>query len=337
MVEELRERHRVVLFSSADGLEFLNKVFGNDPEIEVHEIPGIIFLYTDRKIDYVKTVRHGLSFWLSAGREARKLLRLFDEYQPSLAICDFEPLLPRAARLAGVPLVSLDHQHFLSTYDLSCLPPRLQHWAWRMSWATWAFGIDARMKIVSAFYEPPLRDGCDDVVQVSTLLREAVRDQTPSQGDYLLSYVRRATPERVLEALGSLSLPVKIYGLGERDPLGAATFHAIDERTFVTDLAGCDTLISAAGNQLLGEALHFGKPVLALPESGHHEQCINACFLKEMGAGEWRHLEKVTADDMHGFLQRRDTYREAIANSGLTFDGTPKAVEAVERALQELT
>lgn len=333
MVEQLRDRHKIVLFSSADGLAFLDKVFGDDPEIDVHEIPGLVFHYTAKRIDYAKTIRLGLAFWASAGREARKLLRLFNEHQPDLAICDFEPLLPRAAKRAGVPLVSLDHQHFMSTYDLSCLPPPLQRWAWRMSWATWAFGIRAKTKIVSAFYDPPLRSGCEDVVQVRTLLRNAVRDRTPDRGDYVLSYLRRVTPQRVVDALAELPMPVKVYGLGQREPHGSATFHAIDEQTFVEDLAGCDTLISAAGNQLLGEALHFGKPVLALPERGHHEQCINACFLAEMGAGEWRHLEKATADDLRAFLERRDTYREAIVAAGRSFDGTPRAVEAVEHAL----
>lgn len=333
MVERLRDRHRLVLFSSADGLEFLQKVFGDDPEIAVHEIPGIVFHYTSKRIDYAKTIRLGAAFWASAGREARKLLPLFDELKPDLAICDFEPLLPRAARAAGVPLVSLDHQHFLSTYDLSGLPANLRRWAWRMSWATWAFGIDAQKRIVSAFYDPPLRPDAADVVQVSTLLRDSVRHRVPARGEYLLSYLRRATPQRVVDLLAALPLPVKVYGLGAREGVGSATFHAIDESTFVADLAGCDALISAAGNQLLGEALHFGKPVLTLPERGHHEQCINACFLAEMGAGEWRHLEKVTADDLGAFLARRDDYRAAIAASGKSFDGTPRAVEAVEAAL----
>ena len=32
--------------------------------------------------------------------------------KPDLVITDFEPLLPRAARLEGVPYISIDHQHF---------------------------------------------------------------------------------------------------------------------------------------------------------------------------------------------------------------------------------
>ncbi|TWT40821.1 glycosyltransferase family protein [Botrimarina hoheduenensis] len=337
MVERLRDRHRVVLFSSADGYEFLESVFGNDPEIDLHAVPGLVFHYTEGKLDQAKTIREGAAFWLNANRSAQDLLPLFRSELPALAICDFEPLLPRAARRAGVPLVSLDHQHFMSTYDLTSLPARLQRWAWRMSWATWAFGINAQTTVVSAFYQPPLRRGYEHVVQVSTLLRDAVRHRTPTFEGPLLSYLRRATPPRVIETLAALPRPVRIYGLGERPPQGAATFHAIDETTFVDDLASCEALISAAGNQLLGEALHLGKPILALPERNHHEQCINACFLEQLGGGEWSHIESVTSAAINGFLERIPAHRERIQTDARSYDGLPKAVEAVEQALANAT
>ena len=86
MVERLRDRHKLVLFSSADGLSFLDNVFGEDPEIAVHEIPGVVFHYTGKRIDYAKTIRLGLSFWASAGKNARALLPLIDRHRPNLAI-----------------------------------------------------------------------------------------------------------------------------------------------------------------------------------------------------------------------------------------------------------
>lgn len=36
---------------------------------------------------------------------------------------------------------------------------------------------------------------------------------------------------------------------------------------FIRDLAACRAVLSTAGNQLIGEAIHFRKPVLALPEA----------------------------------------------------------------------
>ena len=43
----------------------------------------------------------------------QRLRRAIDREQPDLIVTDFDPALPRAALDAGVPFVSLDHQHFL--------------------------------------------------------------------------------------------------------------------------------------------------------------------------------------------------------------------------------
>lgn len=332
VVERLRGRHRLVLFTSHDALEFLGRQYDSDPEVEVREIPGLKFHYTSGGIDNLKTIRLGLAFWLSMGRYGRRLDSAVETEKPDLVITDFEPLLPRAARRAGVPILSLDHQHFLSTYDLSSLPRELRDWAWRMSWSIWMFGIRQQRTIVSAFYKPPLRSNCQEVVQVGPLLRETVANRTPTRGDHVLSYVRRATPPAVIDHLAGLPLPVRLYGLGSQPARGSITFCEIDEQTFVDDLATCDAVISAAGNTLMGEALHFGKPVLALPERHHYEQRINASFIEQMGAGEQRTIDRVTADDMRGFLDRRETYRQKLAASPASCDGGPE----VERVIEEM-
>ncbi len=136
--------------------------------------------------------------------------------RPDLIVCDFEPLVARAAHRLSVPVLSLDHQHFLTTYDLRTLPARLRWWAKAMSLSVWAFGIGQQKTVVSAFYRPPLRRGCEAVVQVGPLLRPAVRARTPTVGPHILSYLRKATPPRVVDWLGDLAIPVRIYGLGER-------------------------------------------------------------------------------------------------------------------------
>lgn len=333
VVERLRERHRVVLFTSHDALDFLSAVYGGDAEVEVREIPGLRFHYTASGIDNLQTVREGLGFWASLGRFTRRLERAVALERPDLVVTDFEPLLPRAARRVGVPVLSLDHQHFLSTYDLSSLPRELRDWAWRMSWSIWAFGIRQQRTVVSAFYSPPLRPGHADVLQVGPLLRQAVARHRPVVGGHLLSYVRRATPAAVIDLLADLPMPVRLYGLGERPPQGSVTFRPINEEGFVHDLATCDAVVAAAGNQLLGEALYFGKPVLALPESRHYEQRINAEFVVQMKVGERQLLERLTAEDLRGFLARREDYRAHLAAERPCEDGCSAVVRVVEEML----
>lgn len=334
MVERLRGENRMIIATSHDALVFLRKSYADDPEVEVHEIPGLQFHYAGDELNNLKTIRKGIQFWIMRGFEVRKLLPKLRDWKPDLVVCDFEPLIPRAARKLGIPVMSLDHQHFMSTYDLTSLPLRLQRWAWAMSWSIWAFGIRQTETVVSAFYKPALRANCQDLTQVGPLLRPSVRAQEPTVGKHLLSYLRRATPPEVLDQLAALPIPVKVYGLGEREPRGAITFCKIDEQTFLDDLASCNAVIAAAGNQLLGEALYFGKPFLALPEKSHHEQCINACFLDQLGGGEWCHLERVQPRTISGFLERKETYRQNLIDSDETYDGTEEAAAAIKRMLK---
>jgi uncharacterized protein (TIGR00661 family) len=133
--------------------------------------------------------------------------------------------------------------------------------------------------------------------------------------------------------LSNCGFDVRIYGLGERPREGRLSFHAINERAFVDDLAGCAALVSAAGNQLLGEALYLGKPVFAIPEELHHEQQINACFLKQMGAGDWVTLERFTSDPLTRFLSRLDDYRANTAPLAGRLNGTPDALAAINETL----
>ena len=333
MVEMLRGRHRVVLYTSYDALDFLRTQYQDDPEIVLREIPGLKFHYTDGKLDQLKTIRHGLGLWWNQRAAVEQVAADIDRDRPDLLVCDFEPIAPKAAHKRGVPVLSLDHQHFMVAYDLSSLPAKLQRWAWRMGWSVWMFGIRQTHSVISAFYKPPLKPRWRHATQVGPLLRPVVRERRPTVGDHLLSYLRKSTPPEVVEMLAAAGQPIRIYGLGERDPVGSATFHAIDEQTFLDDLATCDAVVAAAGNQLLGEALFFGKPIFALPESNHYEQRINACFLQQLGGGDWAPLEQVTLAELRAFLDRREAYRQQLADSDETFDGTADAAAAIEAML----
>ena len=93
-------------------------------------------------------------------------------------------------------------------------------------------------------------------------------------------------------------------------------------------------VVGAAGNQLSGETLYFGKPFLAIPEKNHHEQRINAHFVRELGAGDWQFIEKIQPENLTRFLGEAETYRNNLANSPHHFDGTAAALAEIEAFLQ---
>jgi uncharacterized protein (TIGR00661 family) len=202
-----------------------------------------------------------------------------------------------------------------------------------MSHAVWLYSVGAADTVVSAFFRPPLKPGWEHVVQVGPLLRPEIVAATPRDGEYVVSYLRRHTPALALDALAGAGLPVRVYGLGAREAVGQITFHDIDEHRFIEDLAGCRALVSAAGNQLIGEALHLGKPMLLLPERAHAEQMINSHFLVSMGGGDFCPLETVARQRVGEFVAGLDRYAAAVATHRGRMDGTPTVLDVIAARL----
>lgn len=339
LVESLRDEHEIALFAPDDAYHFLAPMYGperNVANVTLTRIPGIRFHYTGGRLDLSKTIMTGLSYgFRELPRVVAAFRRKIQAERPDLIITDFEPALPRAGVRDQVPVISIDHQHVLMAYDLHSLPWDLRMHAWLMSWAVWLYyprGMTAR--VASSFYTPPLKKAWRTVHQVGPLIRPEVASAQPTTGDYILSYLRANTPERVVDLLVSLDRPIKLYGLGERPSRGQVTFCAIHETRFVEDLAGSQAVICAAGNQLLGESLFLGKPVLAVPESIHHEQRINAHYLKEMGVGDWSTLEDLTRPTIDHFLERLDSFRHRLVEHRGQLNGTADVLHIIQGLLQ---
>jgi uncharacterized protein (TIGR00661 family) len=202
-----------------------------------------------------------------------------------------------------------------------------------MSHAVWMYVMEATDTVVSAFFRPPLRRGWEHVVQTGPLLRPEILAAQPRDDGFLLSYLRRHTPFSAIESLADCGLPVRVYGLGHRETVGHVSFHTIDDIRFASDLAACHAVVAAAGNQLIGEALHLGKPLLVLPERAHSEQLINSSFLKAMGCGDFRHLEEVTRGDVNEFIAGLDRLRPALAAVAGRMDGTDDVLRVIRHRL----
>jgi uncharacterized protein (TIGR00661 family) len=171
------------------------------------------------------------------------------------------------------------------------------------------------------------------VVQVGPLLRPEIRAAAPRDDGFIVSYLRRHTPFSAIEALADCGLPVRVYGLGHREHVGNVSFHAIDELRFVEDLACCRAVVAAAGNQLIGEALHLGKPMLLLPERAHAEQLMNSHFLAAMGCGGFELLEEVTRDRVRSFVDEAGRFAPALEALAGRMDGTPEVLRVIGHRL----
>ena len=81
---------------------------------------------------------------------------------------------------------------------------------------------------------------------------------------------------------------------------------------FLRDLAGAGAVIANAGFSLVSEALHLGKPYLAVPVEHQFEQTFNAYYVDKMGFGAF--WEDLTKEKIESFLFNLPVFAEKLAS-----------------------
>ena len=303
IVEELKREVDFFLYCPGESFEYLDPIYAADPAVDVIELsPVLTFGYRKGRVDTLLTARK-VAHYLRHFR--RTICFLQDEIarlQPALAIVDVEPALPRAARHAGLPLMSIDAHGTFVAGDLSFLPWKLRVYAWFVRLFVRLVCSGQRRMIVSNFAPFNIRRRyADRAVRVGTILREEALNLEPRDEDFIVAYLRETSiSPGVLDALEDCGTEVRIYGLDlDRGDTDHLRFKPLGEH-FLHDLAACKLALSTAGNQLIGEAFYFGKPVLVLPEPNHIEQQVNAHLLRFTGGGDWMPRDKFNRDTFAG-------------------------------------
>lgn len=305
----------------------------------VYRVPALRQVVVGNRVQYGATARANWTharFSLDTIAEAATWLR---ETGAPLVVADHEPFVARAAERLGVPVVMLSHQAVL-THARPAVPVRY----WPTAWGTRAgVAVLAPRRpaavVVPSFFHPPAQRGarlvgptlCDDVLAARA-----------SPGARVLVYLNEGDGmDGVLDALGRVDVIFDVYGLdttatppASRRPAPAnVTLHAPERASFLAHLAGARAVVATAGFTLLSEALHLGKPILALPNRGFFEQTVNALYLVRQGRGEAVVGRPLRADDVRGFLSRAERYARPPASRAEGRAGREAAADAVEAVL----
>jgi len=328
LIEALRAQHTLVVFAPDLAHDLLEPVYRGS-EVTIERIPGLKFAYNAKgRVRVVGTLLSNVDYLACMQQRVESMMPMFDKHRPDLVISDFEPILPRAARIRGIPLLSFDHQHLLVVSDLSSLPTLLRHQANLAAPFVRAFYDWQVETVVSSFYRVSLKPNMRNVTQIGTLIRPEVKSVKSQRDGFLLAYMRRHPVPGLFAAFEALGMPVKLYGLGVHPDRGNIQFRAVDEGRFIEDLASCEAVATTAGNQLVGEALYLRKPVLAIPEPNNFEQAVNAHYLQITGTGR-----SVTRDlkpaDLRDFMDDLDALRSRIVPAAVF--GNDDALAAIER------
>lgn len=290
----------------------------------VLKIPMLTTYLRDGRVLYGRTVAQIAGGVLGEGRVRRPLIRALEQFGADCAISDYEYFLPRAAKAMGLPCVGFDHQHVLTNCRVENPPGLVVPGLVMRGVVRNLFSVPQRYLVPSFFPAEPLSPATRLVPPV---LRPDLLPLAPHAGAHIVAYYRAGTPAGLLEALSGTGRELHLYGQGEKPSVGKVRYRASDRRAFLEDLAGCAYVAATGGHNLICEALHLGKPVLAAAPM-FFEQDVNAWNLRCMGLGDSAHAWPSTGALVRDFEARREVY--AAAALRVDVNGNARTTAALE-------
>jgi uncharacterized protein (TIGR00661 family) len=297
----ISQGHSVHVASFDRGLQNLKSDF------DVTEIYGFRFAYLNNRVRYKRTIAKNLITAPQAAHSLSRLKHLVDEWRINLVITDFEPLTCHVGHKKHLPVISIDNQHCLTNAEVS-YPKKYRRDAAAAKLVTRLMTPRANAYLVISFFSAPVRKR--NTFLFPPLLREEILHATPTQGDHVLVYVTSPAPA-LAKLLSSVRCPFVAYGFGREGIEGNIVYKKPSLDGFFADLTAARAIVANSGFSLVSEALHLGKPYLAVPVSHQFEQIFNAYWLEKSGFGAyWEELNK---ERVESFLYNLPHYREALA------------------------
>lgn len=303
VIAHLQASGHVVYVASFDrGLKNLSGDF------EVTEIYGLRFAYANNKVRYRRTFTRNLATVRQAAKSIKQLSRLAEEWKIQVVITDFEPLTCHVGHHKRLPVISIDNQHCLTNTDVT-YPRQYRRDAAVAKLVTRMMVPRSDVYLTTSFFTPKIKKARTFVFP--PILREEILNAAPVAGESILVYVTSPAP-----ALARLLARVRGsfigYGFGREGWEGNMVFKKPSLNGFLRDLVGCKAVIANAGFSLVTEALHLGKPYLAIPVKHQFEQIFNAYWVDKMGYGAY--WEKLDKERIESFLYNLPVYAEELAS-----------------------
>ncbi len=292
--------HTVRVVSFDRGLRNLSESFA------VTEIFGFRFAYVNNRVRYRRTLAKNLITAPRAARSMARLLRQMKEWRIELVITDFEPLSCHAGRRQRLPVISIDNQHCLTNAVVSS-PPAVRRDAAAAKLLTRLMTPRADAYLVTSFF--PARARRRNTFIFPPILRREIFAAKPHSGDHVLVYVTSPSSDLV-KLLKQVRGRFTAYGFNCAGQDCNILFKQPSMDSFLSDLTGCNAIIANAGFSLVSEALHLGKPYLAVPVQHQFEQIFNAYYLDKTGYGAW--WKELNKERVESFLFNLQQYAENL-------------------------
>lgn len=296
----VRQGHSVHVASFDRGLENLKNDFS------ATEIYGFRIAYVNNRVRYKRTIARNLISIPQARKSLSALNQFVEDSKIDLVITDFEPITCHVGRKRGLPIIAIDNQHCLTNLVVS-YPRQHRRDAAAAKLVTQLMTPRANAYLVISFFSAPIRKRTTFLFP--PLLRQEVLGATPTEGDHVLIYVTSPAPG-LAKLLNSVRCSFVAYGFGRQGTEGNIVYKKPSLDGFLNDLVSARAVVANSGFSLVSEALHLGKPYLAVPVKHQFEQIFNAYWVEKSGYGAyWEELNK---ERVESFLYNLPQFRESL-------------------------
>ena len=301
VIAHLRSNANTVIVASFDrGLQNLGD------SCEVTEIFGFRFSFLNNRIRYKRTIVKNLATMRQAVRSVKRLNELIQERNIQLVITDFEPITCHVGHRNRLPVIAIDNQHCLTNTDVT-YPRKYHRDAAAAKLVTRLMTPRADAYLTTSFFEAKIKR--KNTFLFPPILRKQILQAKPTEGEHILVYVTSPAPS-LSKLLSSIRAQFIAYGFGREGREGNVLYKKPSLDGFLADVLSSKAIIANAGFSLVTEALHLGKPYLAVPVAHQFEQIFNAYWLDKMGYGAfWDDLDK---ECIESFLYNLSSFREKL-------------------------
>ncbi len=301
IIQHLLKKYDVTACASRRAFDYLLNL-----GIPTKKIGGFPLHYSKNRVLHTKSL---ISNLLHAPKEITHsafLLKLIDQKKPIAIISDFEPFTAYAGIIRGVPIISIDNQHFQRYTDLFKTKIRLDRSIASLIIAT-AIPRATHYFITGLV---PAQTNRENVSVISPIIRDIFFTIKPKEKNFYFVYQTSPVQNPLIEQLKTLPFQFFVYGFHQDKKMGNITLRSFNEEVFLKDLSECKGVITGGGFGLLSEALFLGKPVYCIPVERQYEQILNAQILATKGYGVYE--KKFTPTSFERFTRNLGTFQKNL-------------------------
>lgn len=288
-----------------------------EAEFPVERLPNLGTVFKNYRVDLGATIKRAAPLLLNRREHIARALAIMEKFAPDICIADLEYFTPRAAEIAGIPCLTLDHQHIITCCEHD-LPSNMRGDFYLQGLTPKYLFRPTAHNLIISFYRPPLlaryRSG---TVMAAPILRKSVLALAPEDRGHIVVYQSNSTNAALIDFLRAATRrECHVFGyVEEESSLNNVHFHKKDEEGFLRLLEGCSYVVMGGSHTLMGEALYLGKPVLTVPLESMIEQRLNSLYLERLGYGIQAKMEQLSPDLLARFEARLPEFAAAIGQN----------------------